>query len=55
MKRNQQLRNQLQNELRSLPSLAPQCEQVEPQAGSEPFGHVHPNYRHWTWFRPSNW
>jgi len=24
----------------------------ETESHSEPLGHVHPNYRHWTWFRP---
>ncbi len=21
---------------------------------TEPTGHVHPNYRHWAWFRPTD-
>lgn len=25
----------------------------EPDSHAEPAGHVHPNYRHWAWFRPS--
>lgn len=20
----------------------------------EPYGHVHPSFRHWTWFRPND-
>jgi hypothetical protein len=33
----------------------PQRDPIEPTPASEPVGHVHPNYRHWAWFRPNNW
>lgn len=30
-------------------------DQIEPTPYPEPTGHIHPNYRHWSWFRPNNW
>jgi hypothetical protein len=39
----------------NLPPAPLQREPLEPEAHSEPFGHVHPNYRHWAWFRPNHW
>lgn len=27
---------------------------VEPETHAEPAGHVHPNYRHWAWFCPTD-
>ncbi|MBF2027778.1 MAG: hypothetical protein IGS48_13615 [Oscillatoriales cyanobacterium C42_A2020_001] len=37
-------------------NLASIGEQINPETDGypEPKGHVHPNYRHLTWFRPSN-
>jgi len=32
----------------------PQADQPEMIGQPEPQGHLHPNYRHWNWFRPGD-
>ena len=36
------------------PVSPPETSFANPDAPTEPQGHVHPNFRHWNWFRPSD-
>lgn len=45
------LHRQLEKSLNSN-SVSPQAD-ADLRGQTEPYGHVHPNFRHWTWFRPT--
>jgi hypothetical protein len=48
---NRQLANQEQARSQGQPEMP---DAVESSSHGEPAGHIHPNYRHWNWFKPGH-